>query len=205
MGSLQPLDNEWDGRYALRIAWPHAFRAVLSGWGPSADASSSSRAVRQPLVSCLLLLCLFAGISGCRTAEEAFTGNRLPLLCDESYWICNTIASCVLDGDHFIEGVFPGARRVVLTTAEPERTVRIQLFLSELVSPGTELLIQLYAPDCTLDADRSRAYLVDVDLFEEAGENRTLVFELAASQAGEHLLEIYSDASLSYLMIAEVL
>ncbi|MBW2256295.1 MAG: hypothetical protein JRI25_17095, partial [Deltaproteobacteria bacterium] len=60
-------------------------------------------------------------------------------------------------------------------------------------------------PDCSLDTDFARVHLEDVDLFEEAGQDRTLLFELEAADAGEHMLEIFSDASAVYLLIAEPL
>ena len=67
-------------------------------------------------------------------------------------------------------------------------------------SPGSELLVQLYEADCTLNTRVNRAILTDVDVFEEAGDDRKLVFDFTAEQEGEHLIEIYSDTSADYLL-----
>ena len=78
------------------------------------------------------------------------------------------------------------------------------MYLQTTQAPGTELLVQLFEPDCTLDTLNARVHLTDVDVIQEAGQDRTLIFEdLVASQAGEHVLELYSDASTSYLLIVE--
>lgn len=143
-------------------------------------------------------------LSACQTAEEAFIGDRLLEICDESYYICNVAAGCVLDKNHYVEGVFPGVRRVVVATEEPDTSLRVRIFFNTMESPGSELLAQIYEPDCsTLNPDLARAHLQDVDLFEEAGDDRSLIFELDAVEEGEHLLAIYSDAAAEYLLIVE--
>jgi hypothetical protein len=148
----------------------------------------------------LSLVCLLS----CKTGEEAFVGDRLLSLCDEAYWICGVAAGCVLNQKHYVEGVFPGVRRVVVVTKKANAKVQVRLFFSNTESPGTELLVQLYEPDCTVYPDFGQAHLIDVDLFDEAGDDRTLVFNLEALEIGEHLLEIYSDASIEYLLVVDL-
>ena len=70
-------------------------------------------------------------------------------------------------------------------------------------APGTELLVQMFEPNCTMGTANSRAVLTDVDLFEEAGDDRTIIFELSVLDDGEHLVEIFSDASATYLLVIE--
>ena len=154
--------------------------------------------------SAALAIAALAALGGCLTGEEEFVDGRLLDLCNEGYWICNTPAGCVLDHEHYVEGVFPGVRRVVVATEQADEDVRVRLYFSRMRAPGTELLVQLYESDCTLDPERSRAHLLDVDVFDEAGDDRTLMFDLTARQPGEHLLEIYSDASADYLLTADV-
>jgi hypothetical protein len=142
-------------------------------------------------------------LTSCETAEDAFIGRRLLTMCDDTYYICNRPTGCVLDTKHYVEGLFPGERRVVIATDESDLDLRVRLFLKNMRSPGTEIWIQLYEPDCSMDTYFGREHLVDVDLFKEAGDDRMLIFELKASEEGEHLLEIYSDASTEYLLIVE--
>ena len=164
-----------------------------------AKFTRSPRALAATIAAIALL-----GLGSCQSAEEAFVEGKMLSLCDEAYWICNVPAGCVLEGDEYVEGVFPGIRRVVVVTEKENLNVEVRLFFSTMEAPGTELLVQLYEPDCTVDTDLGQKDLVDVDLFEEAGDDRILAFDLRAQQIGEHLLELYSDSSVEYLMIAEV-
>jgi len=143
-------------------------------------------------------------LCSCKSPEDAFIGDRLLSLCDEAYWICDVPAGCVLEEDEYVEGVFPGVRRVVVVTETEDVDVQVRLFFRTMEAPGTELLVQLYEPDCTVNPDLGQAHLVDVDLFDKAGDDRIIAFDLTALQIGEHLLEIYSDSSVEYLLIADV-
>jgi hypothetical protein len=153
----------------------------------------------------ILIIYLIFGfvLASCETAEEEFIGRRILAMCDDAYYICNRPTGCVLDNKHYVEGLFPGERRVVISTEESDVDLRVRLFLKTMRSPGTEIWIQLYEPDCSMDTHFGREHLVDVDLFKEAGDDRMLIFELKASEEGEHLLEIYSDASTEYLLVVE--
>ncbi len=157
---------------------------------------------RTTLVSIALLLAL-PWLGGCPSAEDTFKQGLLPTLCDESFYVCNVSAGCVLEEDYFLEGVFPGTRRVILVTDEPDTDLRVRIFLKDMMSPGTEFLLQIYEPNCTLDTYHSRIYMADTDLFDEAGDDRTLDLDLQALDPGEHLLEMYSDASTGYLLTVE--
>lgn len=153
--------------------------------------------MKAPLVFVALLSCS-------DVSSASFVGTRLPDLCTDAYFLCGLTAGCRLDADHYVLGEFPGARRVVVVSDAQDTHWRVRLFLTTTGSPGTELLIQLHEPDCTTDATAGRVHLIDVDLIEEAGLDRTLVFEdLYLSQRGEHLLEVFSDAHAEYLLVVE--
>jgi hypothetical protein len=137
---------------------------------------------------------------GCITAENAFLAGRLPLLCDQSYYTCNVTAGCRLDDDHYVKDSFPGTQRVILSTTTAQSSWQVRIFLTDLRAPGSELLIQLYEPTCTLDVNDARVYY-EGDLFEEAGNDRMLVYDLTVFGVGEHLLEIYSDATTGYDLV----
>lgn len=46
-------------------------------------------------------------------------------------------------------------------------------------------------------------YLVDVDVLDEAGDDRVLIFDLHVMQEGEHVLEVYSDMTSEFILIAQ--
>ena len=120
---------------------------------------------------------------------DTFVGQRLPVLCAENYATCSVTAGCALDAQHYVEGTFPGARRVVVFSEEEDTEFRVRLYLETADAPGTELVVQMYEPDCTLNTSDARVHLEDVDIIQEAGQDRTLVFEdLVVEQPGEQLL-----------------
>jgi hypothetical protein len=141
---------------------------------------------------------------GCQTPESAFVGDRLQDLCDGAYYICNVPAGCVLDEKHYVEGRFPGAQRVVLATDKSEVPVQVRIFFSAMEAPGTELLVQLYEPDCIIDKQHGSDSIENADIFEKAGDDATLIFDLKAQEEGEHLLEVYSDTSADFLLLYEL-
>ena len=136
-------------------------------------------------------------------AGGSFIDGRLPNLCAEAYQVCNVTAGCALDPIHYVSGTFPGARRVVVRHPEPTR-YRVMFFLTETISPGTGFSLRLHEPDCGFDPDEAGVELTDIDLIEEAGLDRTLIFDdLVVREPGEHLLEVFSDATVEYVMAAE--
>ena len=143
-------------------------------------------------------------LTSCVTGTSTFVGDRLPHLCSESYSTCGVSAGCALDDGHYVEGTFPGARRVVVFSEQPDTAFRVRLYLETTQAPGTELLVQLYEPDCTLDTVGARTHYEDIDLIAEAGPDRTILLDdMIVAQRGEHLLEIYSDMSAAYLLIVD--
>ena len=148
---------------------------------------------------------LVAGLilSSCQTAKDAFIGDRLQNLCDEAYWICSRPSQCVLAEDEFTAGGFPGVRRVTIPIEEENETIEIRFYFETMESPGTELEIALYDPDCLVNKNHGVIHVEDTDIFEEAGDDRTLTYRLQSFRPGEHLLEIYSDASAAYLLIVD--
>lgn len=143
---------------------------------------------------------------GIACAPTSVVDGRLPNLCADAYGVCGTTAGCSLDAEHYVEGVFPGALRVVVDSQVEQTPIRISFYLSDMRTPGTELLIQAHEPDCTTSGTDSRLHLEDIDLFELAGPDRSLSWsDLVLHRPGEHLLEIFSDATARYLLVVEPL
>ena len=152
-----------------------------------------------------LLMILAAGVvlwgAGCTSAQESFTGGRIQNLCSESLVICSGNAGCTLDDKHYFEGVFPGTIRVVVHSELPDGTLTLRFLLTDMKAPGTEIVMQAYEPGCgDLDEERVK----DVDLFDLAGDEGILEFDLSLKNAGDHLLEIFSDMSSGFLLTTEV-
>ncbi|MCB9729704.1 MAG: hypothetical protein H6744_05370 [Deltaproteobacteria bacterium] len=149
----------------------------------------------------LLAVLCGVGAGSCVTAQDGFVGSRLEELCNGSIPACDLKASCVLGEDRFIRRTFPGGERLIVRTELPDQRLSVRMLLGDLVSPGTELVVEARSPTCAA-ADRER--LVDVDLFELAGDDLTLDVVLELPEPGDHLVEIFSDMSASYLLLFEL-
>ncbi|RMG20136.1 MAG: hypothetical protein D6729_03550 [Deltaproteobacteria bacterium] len=156
--------------------------------------------MRAGLYAALLLLAAIA-LGGCFSDEQIFAGGRIEDLCNGVVPQCRLQAGCVLDEAHFVRGRFPGEQRVVVRTERVDATLVVRLLLTKMIFPGTELLVEGFSPDC---GNSDLEQLVDVDLFEYAGDDRILEFHLEMGEAGDHLLSVYSDMDAEYLMTVTV-
>ncbi len=137
----------------------------------------------------------------CAGDQEVFVGQRLEKRCNVSIPACDTQASCVLTNHDYYSGDFPGGLKTLVRTDTDHAKLVARLLLTDMVFPGTELQITAHTPGCdTFDEVHKK----DVDLFELAGDNRTLEYELDLKGRGDHLVEIFSDMSASYLMTLDV-
>ncbi|MEL6182080.1 MAG: hypothetical protein AAFS10_24175 [Myxococcota bacterium] len=139
--------------------------------------------------------------AGCIDDESIFTEGRIENLCNSNIPACNSQASCVLGGGDFYRGIFPGGVRALVRTEDEQTRLVVRFLLTEPIFPGTELLVQINTPDCS---DLNEEHPRDIDLFQLAGDDRTLEFQLDMEGRGDHLLEIFSDMSAAYLMTVEV-
>lgn len=135
--------------------------------------------------------------SGCVNEDRVFTQGRLQDLCNEAIPICGQTAACTLDEREFLKGQFPGGARVIVRTEFEDQTLFARFLLSELNFPGTEFVIQAFSPNCGSYDD---AQILNKDLFQEAGDDRILEFELDVAGRGDHLIEIFSDMTAEFSM-----
>ncbi|MEZ4459909.1 MAG: hypothetical protein R3E66_09300 [bacterium] len=140
-------------------------------------------------------------LSGCVDDSRVFTQGRIEDLCNESIPLCGRQAACTLGNDEFFSSRFPGGQRVIVRTEFPDQTLNVRFQLDDLAFPGTELLVQAYSPDCgSYDEEHPR----NIDLFELAGDDRIIEFNLDVPGRGDHLVEIFSDMSASYDMVLDL-
>lgn len=131
--------------------------------------------------------------AGC-SIEDAFTGAREWSACDGNLPVCRVRAGCVLDEGDYIDGDFPGGRRFVVVT-EGEADVTVSLFFEDEVWPGSFVEVRWYEPGC---GQWEEWFTEPADLFEAAGGDRTIAETRRVRLAGEHLVEVRSDAHASY-------
>ncbi len=137
---------------------------------------------------------------GCVSDEAVFTQGRLQAFCDRTIPMCSTRATCLIDDESFVKSQFPGGvRSVVRNTFDDDRLV-VRILLTEALAPGTVLQVDLQSADCgQVDMER----IADVDLFQEAGNDRVFEFELDFHGRGDHLLSVFSDMNAQYLLTVD--
>jgi len=155
---------------------------------------SFSRFTAAPLAYLLLFACL---LSTACTDQAIFTSGRIEDLCNGVVPVCKRQAGCILDGSSYASGVFPGEKRIVINSPVRDQRLRVRLLFTEMLYPGTELLAQAFSPDC---GDVAMEQLLDLDFFEYAGDDRMIEFELPLPEAGDHLVELYSDMAADFLV-----
>ena len=146
----------------------------------------------------VLLLC-----SGCAFGSEAaFIGERAQDTCDSEIPVCNTTAGCrMVEEDSYTDGTFPGLKQMIVPTAG-EAVVRVELFWREQYGPGTDTEILWHEPACVeLFAYQSQG----ADVFDDTNPQGVFVQEMRVFRAGDHLVEVRSDASAEYLLRTTVL
>ena len=138
---------------------------------------------------------------GCITAEDEFTQGRLEKTCDGAIPICTFQAACILGRHDYLEGSFPGGQRFIIHTDELDKRMIVRLLFNEMIYPGTEFMLQLYGPGCS---SREVKHVLDVDLFERAGDDQIVEFPLPINMPGDHMLEMFGDLAASYYLAIEL-
>ncbi|MCA9671137.1 MAG: hypothetical protein KC503_36315 [Myxococcales bacterium] len=158
---------------------------------------------------------LAAGLlaSGCipTSNEAAFTGDRSEIPCGSgAYPVCRgAYAGCILEENNYIRGTFPGSRKFLVTTKPGDWTIRILIFLDQQRAPGDLFEVNWFEPGCT---DQYRYKLSDnsgtggerVDIFEKAGRDKVFEVEQPVVESGDHLVEIFADATARFVVRAVV-
>jgi hypothetical protein len=150
--------------------------------------------MKRALVISLLTLLSAA----CSDAESVFTNGRAQVRCDGTLPVCSTSAGCVLDDTNFAQSAFQlgGTTRVIVRTAGPA-DLEVALFFRTEESPGTDTEISWYEVGCSQSYTAQSA---GRDVFVEAGTDRVFKRSQKVTTAGDHLVEIFSDAQAEVLL-----
>ena len=149
------------------------------------------------------LACVFLALTAisCQSPEEEFAHGKLEKLCDGSIPVCAVHAACIVGDNDYVSADFPGGQRFVVQAVDLDTKAVVRLYFTEMVFPGTEFQIKLYGPGC---ASVETTHILDVDLFERAGDDRIVQFALPVTETGDHLLEIFADMAASYLLTVDL-
>ncbi len=137
---------------------------------------------------------------GCLDPESQFKNGRLYEACDSMWPVCATSAGCVMGNTQYLEGTFPGRQRVVVRTTGAAG-VTVALFLRTQLATGDETRIELNEPGCGSVASLAAT---GKEFFREADATGTYRRTQTLQRAGDHLIEVISDSTASYLMKIEI-
>lgn len=139
--------------------------------------------------------------SGCGLgAEGNFTAGLTLDRCDGTYPVCQTTAGCTLGVGKYVEGSFPGARQFIVPAPE-EAIIKVKIFFREAVATGVDTEILWHEPGCF---DTYQYASEGADIFLDAGNDKIFERQRQVFLAGDHLVEVFSDAVADYLLSVEV-
>ncbi|AWV89286.1 hypothetical protein [Bradymonas sediminis] len=148
-----------------------------------------------------VLVALALGLSGCGDDQSVFVGQRLEQRCNSAIPACDTRAACVMQNDMYYAGQFPGGLKTLVRSETEDAKVVVRFLLTDMLFSGSELQISAYSTGCN---DFDEVHKKDMDLFKLAGDDRILEYELELKGRGDHLVEVFSDMSASYLLTLTV-
>ncbi len=167
-----------------------------------------TKVMLQRLLLSTLVVCCASLAAACfpATSKAAFIGDAEELRCGGVYPVCQgQFAGCNLDEGHYVEGAFPGSRKVIVETPAGDWKIKVKLFLDPEVTPrfpGTEIEVSWFEPGC---ADQYRFLLskdntTAGDLFERAGRDNVFETQHSVIERGDHLVSVFSDATTRYVL-----
>lgn len=154
--------------------------------------------MRQRFALGVAALCLptGCGVGALGNFADGLTLDR----CADTYPVCETTAGCVLSNASYVEGSFPGQRQFIVP-APADAVITVDLFLDDQTAAGTDTEIRWHEPECF---DTYRWTSGGADIFLIAGRSQILSRSQQVTEAGDHLVEIFSDAVVDYLLRVRV-
>lgn len=137
---------------------------------------------------------------GCGGGLGNFTEGRDLDRCDDTYPVCQVTAGCVLQESEYVEGTFPGQRQVIVV-APAGAVIHVDLYFVDETASGVDTEIRWHEPGCF---ETYRWASEGRDIFLEAGDTRVLSESRQVEETGDHLIEIFSDATLEYWLRVRV-
>jgi hypothetical protein len=159
--------------------------------------------VARRLPALTLITAVVLPTAGCEFGSEAaFRSGAELKTCEDAIPVCNTTAGCVMrEEDSYIEGEFPGYRSFIVPT-EGEAYIRLLIYWRSQLGPGADTEIRWYEPACV---ESYRYESQGINIFDETDRDGIFTQEEQVFRAGDHLIEIRSDATGEYLIRPVVL
>jgi len=145
---------------------------------------------------------LVVSANGCGAPESDFIAGADFEPCLSTIPACQVTAGCTIGEFKYLEGDFPGFRNFVVRTGTSDTTIMVHVFFKTRKHPGEDTEIIWYEPSCS---DSYRYESGGEDIFSKAGGDRIFSKGKKMRRAGDHLVEIYSDAYTHYFLRVELI
>jgi len=137
----------------------------------------------------------------CGVSEGDFISGADHDPCESNIPVCQQTAGCAMGESKYIEGDFPGYTNFVVITPA-DATIVIKIFFKTREQPGVDTEIIWYEPGCNESYNYESG---GEDIFAvAAGADGVFTKEQKIKIAGDHLIEIYSDALTHYFVRVEL-
>jgi len=158
--------------------------------------------MRRAAVALTLLAAAALLAAGCGVDEAEFIADAEFEPCLSTVPVCQVTAGCIMGEFKYLEGNFPGFRNFIVRTGTADTEIVVQMFFKSRKHPGEDTEIIWYEPSC------SDSYSYESggdDLFSKAGGDRIFSQSKTVRRAGDHLIDIYSDAYTHYFLRVDLI
>ena len=140
-------------------------------------------------------------LSGCGGTKEDFIGYRSRDACDQTWPVCDRVVGCILGGQTYLTGRFPGQGRFVVRLAEPS-TVTVGIFVEGVAGTGTsDAYIHWWEDGCV---KRIRVSVGAAAFVSELDRDGVFTRSADLVGVGDHLIEISADAQATFYAKVDV-
>ena len=135
--------------------------------------------------------------------QTNFTAGRTEISCAGDVPVCTLFAGCTLDESNYTSGSFTqGADQLFIVNTTGPATISVEIFFTSEQSPGVDTEVTWYESGC---AQSEMSASDGSDVFAEAGANLVWTRSQLVTTAGDHLIDLFSDAQANYLLRVQVL
>jgi hypothetical protein len=146
-------------------------------------------------------LSLAAALCGCSGTKDEFLGYRSRDSCDQTWPVCDHVVGCIVGGQTYLTGRFPGEGEFMVRLAEPS-TVTVGIFIEGLAGTGIQdAYVHWWEDGCTRRIRESAPAASFVSETDKTG-----YFSRSADLVGvgDHLIEFSADAQAAFYVKVDV-
>jgi len=140
-------------------------------------------------------------LAACGGSKEEFLVYRSRDACDQTWPVCDRVVGCIVGGQTYVTGRFPGEGQFMVRLAEASR-VTVGIFIEGLAGTGTQdAFIHWWEDGCVR---RIRESSPATDFVSEVDKVGYYSRSADLTGVGDHLIEFSADAQATYYVKVDV-